>query len=370
MTPRTRDGQVRWHLRRVLIAARGVVAVRVIRACRDLGFATVAVYDDADVWAPHAGLADEAYALAGAGYADIETLIAIALRAEADAVHPGDGPLALDADAADAVRDRGLTWIGAPARPPAVPDAVPEERAQVDLLAGTTGVVSLGARITAASRRCLPVRTHTAPRETRAELAGRARSVAGDLGLRGYGVAEFGRAVGGDWRFLGMSTRLTSEHAVAEEQSGVDIVAAQLALAFDERTPLPRAVKDSWACGVAIEAEDRARGALRAAGTVRSFGLPAGPGVRVDAALREGQVIVPTRDNRLAFITVSARTEDEARQRLGRATAELSITGVTTTTWLANTPSTPDPTFTDTPPDTGIVPVETRGGPQIRLALQ
>jgi acetyl/propionyl-CoA carboxylase alpha subunit len=355
----------------VVIAARGVVAVRVIRACRDLGFAAVAVYDDADVWAPHAGLADEAYALAGAGgYADIAALIAIARRAGADAVHPGDGPVALDADAAAAVRDRGLTWIGAARRPPATPAAAPEERAQVDLLAGTAGVVSLGARITAASRRGIPVCTHTAPRETRDELAERARAVAAELGFRGYGVAEFGRRAGGDWRFLGMSTHLASEHAVAEEQSGVDIVAAQLALAFDAGAPLPRVLKDNWACGVALEAEDRARGALRAAGIVRSFRLPAGPGVRVDPALGEGQVIVPTRDNRLAFVTVCARTEDEARQRLARAAGEISVHGVTTTAWLPDAPVAADPAFTDTAPDTGIVSLEARGGAPVRLALR
>ncbi|MGH3164943.1 MAG: biotin carboxylase N-terminal domain-containing protein, partial [Trebonia sp.] len=100
----------------MVVAARGVVAVRIIRACKDLGFATVAVYDDADVWAPHAGLADEAYALADAGgYEDIGSLIAVALDSGADAIHPGDRRIALDTAAAAAVRARGLTWIGASA---------------------------------------------------------------------------------------------------------------------------------------------------------------------------------------------------------------------------------------------------------------
>jgi acetyl/propionyl-CoA carboxylase alpha subunit len=354
-----------------MIAARGVVAVRVIRACRDLGFATVAAYDDADMWAPHARLADEAYALPGVGgYADSAALIAIALRAGADAVHPGDGPVALDPDAATAARAHGLTWIGAAQREPArQPGTGPEECAQVDFLAGTAGVVSLGARITAASRRGIPVFAHTAPRETRDELAGRARAVAGELGLQGYGVAEFGR-FDGAWRFLGVSVRLTSEHAVAEEQSGVDIVAAQLALAFDAGAALPRVFKDNWAFGFAVEAEDRARGALRAAGVVRSSQLPAGPGVRVDEAVSEGQVIVPSRDNRLAFVTVSARTREQARERLLRAAGEISVRGVTTTAWLPGVDAAADPRFTDASPDTGIVSLEVRGGEPTRIALR
>jgi acetyl/propionyl-CoA carboxylase alpha subunit len=367
----------------VVIAGRGVVAVRVIRACRDLGFGTVAVYDDADIWAPHAGLADEAHALGGAGgYDNVESLIAVALDSGADAIHPGDGRLALDPAAAAAVRDRGLLWIGASAgprarRPPARARQSrgdgegPVQRAQVDLLAGAGRTVALGARLTAVSRRDLPVATLSVPRDAAGDLAARARAVAGELGIQGYGVAEFERPQGGDWQFLGLSARLTAEHAVVEEQTGVDIVAAQLALAFDAGAPLPHAVRDFWAFGFAVEAEDRARGALRAAGTVRSFQLPSGPGVRVDEALGEGQAIVPGRDNRLAFVTVSARTETLARERLGRAAGEVAVRGVTTTVWLPGLAGAADPEFTDVAPDAGIVELEVRrGGSPVRLAFR
>jgi acetyl/propionyl-CoA carboxylase alpha subunit len=359
------------------------MAVRIIRACKDLGFATVAVYDDADIWAAHAVLADEAYALAGAGgYEDVESLIAVALRCGADAIHPGDGPLAHDAAAAAAVGGRGLVWVGVRAdgpapRPPAWTrsgrggDAEPGQRAQVDLLAGARGAVALGARITVLARRGIPVAAHSAPRDAAAELAERGRALAGELGLQGYGVAEFERVVGGDWQFVGVSARLTPEHAVVEEQSGVDIVTAQIALAFDADAPLPRAVRDLWAFGFAVEAEDRARGALRAAGVVRSFQLPSGPGVRVDPAIGEGQVIVPSRDNRLAFVTVSARTETQARERLRRAAGEISVRGVTTTVWLPGAAGPADPEFTDVEPDTGVVELEVRrGGTSVRLAFR
>jgi acetyl/propionyl-CoA carboxylase alpha subunit len=366
----------------VVIAARGVVAVRIIRACKDLGFAAVAVYDDADIWALHSGLADEAYALASArGYGDIESMIAVALRSGADAIHPGDGRLALDAAAATAVAGHGLTWIGASAdllarrsREHAAQgrgnDDVPVQRAQVDLLAGAARVVTLGARIAAASRRGIPVVSHSAPGETAAELDQRARAAAGELGIQGYGVAEFERPDGGDWRLLGVSSRLTSEHAVIEEQSGVDIVAAQLALAFDARASLPRVFRDNWAFGFAVEAEDQARGALRSAGIVRRFQLPSGPGVRVDSAIGEGQVVVPSRDNRLAFVTVSAGTQAQARERLLRAAGEIFVPGVTTTVWLPGPAAVADPEFTDIAPDTGIIDLGAPAGTSVRFALR
>ena len=144
--------------RKVLVANRGEIAVRVMRACEELGVRTVAVYSEADKHAGHVRYADEAYnigpARAADSYLDQEAVLEAAAKAGVDAIHPGYGFLAENAEFAQAVVDSGFVWVGPD---PDAMEALGEktnaralmQEADVPVVPGTTEPVSSVAEITA-----------------------------------------------------------------------------------------------------------------------------------------------------------------------------------------------------------------------------
>lgn len=140
-------------MKKVLIANRGEIAVRIIRACKDHGLQSVAVYSDEDRNSLHASMADAAFSLRGLTaaqtYLNIEKLIKVAKESGADAIHPGYGFLSENADFAEAVINAGLIWIGPP------PNAI---RALGDKVSARKIAAKVGAPLVAGTKD--PVSTH------------------------------------------------------------------------------------------------------------------------------------------------------------------------------------------------------------------
>jgi acetyl-CoA/propionyl-CoA carboxylase biotin carboxyl carrier protein len=148
----------RRSVKKVLVANRGEIAVRILRACRELGLTGVAVYSDADRDAPHVELADEAWHIGAAppsqSYLHVGRIVDVARRAGIDAVHPGYGFLAENAAFAQAILDAGIRWVGpAPAAIAAMGDKMSArqvaERAGAPLVPGTLTPVTGPEEVTA-----------------------------------------------------------------------------------------------------------------------------------------------------------------------------------------------------------------------------
>ena len=414
-------------MKRVLIANRGEIALRVIRACSDHGLESVAIYAEEDRDALHVQRADFAYSLNGTvakdTYLNIPKIIALAKESNADAVHPGYGFLSENADFAQAVIDAGLIWIGpSPAAISALGDKVSARRiasaAGAPLVAGTKDPVTgheevlafakehglpvaikaafggggrglkvartmeeipelyasavreaiagfgrgecfveryldkprhvetqvlvdqHGHAVVVSTRDCSLQRRHQklveeapAPFLTDAqneELYRSSKAIMKEAGYVGAGTCEFLIGLDGTISFLEVNTRLQVEHPVSEEVTGIDLVREQFRIAMGESLGFDDPVIRGHSIEFRINGEDPGRSFLPAPGRITSWNIPSGPGVRVDAGFRNGDVIGGNFDSLLAKLIITGATRKEAIERARRALAEFEVGGLAT----------------------------------------
>ena len=412
---------------KVLVANRGEIAVRVIRAARDEGIASVAVYADPDRDALHVRMADEAYSLGGTTAADsylrIDKILDAARRAGADSVHPGYGFLSENAEFASAVIAAGLTWIGPP--PAAIAqlgDKVAArhiaEKVEAPQVPGTADPVSSAQEVldfadehglpiaikaafggggrgikvvreraaipelyesavreaTAAFGRgeCFVERFLDAPRHVETQcladqfgsvvvvstrdcslqrrnqklveeapapflsdeqierLYESSKAILKEAQYQGAGTCEFLVGQDGTISFLEVNTRLQVEHPVSEEVSGLDLVREQFRIARGEALGYDDPEIRGHSFEFRINGEDAGRNFMPSPGTLTTFTVPSGPGVRVDSGVEAGETVGGNFDSMLAKLVVTGATRTQALERSRRALQELTIEGMPT----------------------------------------
>lgn len=345
----------------VLVADRGESAVRVVRAARDAGLRSVAVYVEADIDALHARLADDAYALRGTtsteSYLDITKLLEVAERTGADAVHPGESALAENAEFARAVVAAGVVWVGpdpetiellgegsrewvraVAAEPYGLSERypTPARHIEVQVLGDRHGSIAvLGTRDCSLRRRGRALVGEAPAPCLEPALRDRLHRAAADVcttaGYAGAGTVEFLLGGDGALAFLGVTARLQAGSAT-EMITGVDLVREQFRIAAGEvvRSPAEAPVR-GHAIEFHIDAEDPALGFLPTPGAIVRFEESGGPGVRLEPGVVVGQAVPGGFDTLLARLSVWGRSREEALARAGRALAEFEIEGVATT---------------------------------------
>ena len=166
--------------------------------------------------------------------------------------------------------------------------------------------------------------------EQHTELVRASKAILSEAGYTGAGTCEFLIAQDGTISFLEVNTRLQVEHPVTEEVTGIDLVREQFRIANGEPLGFDDPVPHAHSFEFRINGEDAGRGFLPAPGTVARYQPPAGPGVRVDSGVVEGDVIGGAFDSMLAKLVVTGRTRQQALERSRRALAEFVVEGMPT----------------------------------------
>jgi acetyl-CoA carboxylase, biotin carboxylase subunit len=416
--------------KKILIANRGEVALRVIRACKELGIRTVAVYSEADANSLHVKFADEDVcigpALSRESYLNIPRIISAAEITDAEAIHPGYGFLAENAEFAElcasckikfigpephvitsmgdkAIARKTMRDAGVPTTPGSrgMVETVEEARAiadeigypvivkavaggggrgmrvahtpialssafvtaqteaekafgnrgvyvekyienpkhiEVQILADEHGhVIHMGERDCSIQRRHQKL-IEECPcaildQETRDKIGSVAVKAAQAAGYSNAGTIEFLMDRNKNFYFMEMNTRIQVEHPVTEVVTLIDIVKQQIRIAAGE--PLSIQQEDVKFSGHAIEcrinAENPYRNFMPSPGTITTYHVPGGNGVRVDSHCYQEYVIPPHYDSMIAKLIARAATREESIRRMERALGEFIIEGIATT---------------------------------------
>ena len=371
-------------IRKVLIANRGEIAVRVMRSCREMGIRSVAVFSEADRTARHVLYADDAVLIGPAAskdsYLNIEKIIRAAKQHKVDAIHPGYGFLSENADFARRCKEEGIVFIGPSAETmEAMGDKISARKRMID--AGVPVVPGTQQPLQDVGEACRVCREIGFPVMLKASMGGggkgmrlihkeeeveeaynaaRSESLSsfgddtvylekyvegphhiefqilgdnyGNVDYSGAGTIEFLVDKHRNFYFLEMNTRLQVEHPITEEVLGLDLVKEQLRIADNE--PLHIRQEDISQRGHAIEcricAEDTANNFMPSPGIIRQLTEPNGIGVRIDSYVYEGYEIPVYYDPMIGKLIVWATSREYAIERMRRVLHEYKITGLKT----------------------------------------
>ncbi|KPL01156.1 MAG: acetyl-CoA carboxylase biotin carboxylase subunit [candidate division Zixibacteria bacterium SM23_73_3] len=415
---------------KVLIANRGEIALRIIRACKELGIATVAIFSEGDTQSLHVRFADEDVCIGPAksqeSYLDPKRIISAAEVTNADAIHPGYGFLAENPDFAEICESCDIKFIGPSSETIRLmgDKALAKDsmrKAGVPVIPGSDGVVkseemalnlchqigfpviikasfggggkgiriatneaelkkgfqmakleaeaafgnpevyiekylpnprhieiqilgdNFGDVIHLGERDCSLQRRHQKLLEEspspvvseglREKMGDAAVTGARSVSYQSAGTVEFLLDQNKNFYFMEMNTRIQVEHPVTEEVTDVDLIKEQIRLACGEKLALSQ--DDICLKGHAIEcrinAEDPHKGFLPSPGTIESFHVPGGHGIRVDTHAYAKYVIPPYYDSMIAKLIAHGKNREEAILKARRALDEFIIEGIPTT---------------------------------------
>jgi len=414
--------------KKVLIANRGEIALRVIRTCKEMGIKTVAVYSQADADSLHVRFADEAVCIGPAAssesYLSIPNIIAAAEITNSDAIHPGYGFLSENAKFSRICQEHGIKFIGASpdqidsmgdkataketmkkAGVPCIPGsegiletyedavatarkigypvmmkataggggkgmrAIMEEnelqgawdsaRREAAAAFGNDGMYmeklileprhieiqiigdSFGKACHLSERDCSVQRRHQklveetpSPFMTdklRKKMGEAAVKAAEFIAYEGAGTVEFLVDKDRNFYFMEMNTRIQVEHPITEQVVGFDLIREQIKVAAGEPISGKNYFPEMHSIEVRINAEDAFNDFRPSPGMITSFHAPGGHGVRLDTHCYSGYAIPPYYDSMIAKLIITARTREEALDKLERALDEFIVEGIKTT---------------------------------------